>query len=199
MSARTLAAAPQTWMRRPRAGFSRWTDRYRDAHGEVARREFGAVRVVRDGGFKPRSRDDDGGRLAPRLLGGFRPRGALFLCCSRRGLAGPWPRGLAALCFGECAARGGAARWGGCPAWGICGVAAAVLGRLRWCVWGRDAPLRRANQMATINGPPPPVALEWHSGGRCKPREGRVAPADPLNPGKNHAGESLLPKDPRAT
>ena len=45
VSTRTRRCAPALGDSSSRAGFSRRTDRYRDAHGEVARREFGAGRV----------------------------------------------------------------------------------------------------------------------------------------------------------
>ena len=55
------------------------------------------------------------------------------------GLTDPWPCALAALCFGVCAARGGAARMGRLVLWRICG---AVVGRRRWSE-GLDAALEK--------------------------------------------------------
>ena len=108
-----------TWSSSSRAGFSQWTDRYRDAHGEVARREFGAVRVSVGRGLRSRIRaTTTAGRLAPRLLGGFRPRGARFVCGSRRGLKVlgyvVWR-----LWLGPLRNVGGPRRWS-LVFWGIC-------------------------------------------------------------------------------
>ena len=126
--------------------FADRTDRYRDAHEEVARRGFSAVRVgVGRGLPKPRSRDDDGGRLAPRFIGAFAHE-TRALCGSCGGLTGPWPVALPLCGLGRCIAWAG--RTGGSLG-DLSGVAAAAVGRRRWCVGQNAALWRSANQVGT--------------------------------------------------
>ena len=142
--------------------FAGWTDRYRDAHGEVARREFGAVRVSMGRGLRSRVRATTRRRrpVGPTTSRGLRLRGTLSVCGSWRGLTRPWPCALAALWFSVVRSP---RRWGGSRIGGSVGLLLPL-----WVgdagARALDAALRRANQMATINGPPRGIA-EAH--GRC--------------------------------
>ena len=81
------------------------------------------------GSVDARSRNDDGGRLAPRLLGCFRPRGARsvwFLAAADGSLAVCF----AAVWLGPCArALRGSAPMGRLAHWRICG---AIVGTRCW-------------------------------------------------------------------
>ena len=94
------------------------------------------------------SADDDGGRLAPRFLGGFRLRGA----CSAWLLAGA--DGSLAVCPCGFVFRGvrGARRvraMGRLVCWRICG---AVVGRRRWSE-GLDAALEKYQSDVDASSP----------------------------------------------
>ena len=112
------------WLSRVGLGLSRVfeaTDRSlsRRPRGGCEARVRRGTRQCGTGASKPRSRNDDGGRLAPRLLGGFRPRGARFVW-----LMSGADGSLLAVCPCGFVFRGvrgarGAARWGG---WGLAGL-----------------------------------------------------------------------------
>ena len=100
---RRVFAADRSLSRRPRGG------------GEARVR----CRTCLCWGARPRGAATDGsGRLAPRFLGGFRPRGARFVCGSRRGLKVlgyvVWR-----LWLGPLRNVGGPRRWS-LVFWGIC-------------------------------------------------------------------------------
>ena len=103
------------------------------------------------GGVDARSRDDDGGRLATRFLGGFRPRGARSAWLLA-GAGGSLACGCAAL--GRCRRAAGPRRWGGSRAGGSVGLLLPL-----WVdgagLRDLDAALWSANQMRIygIGGP----------------------------------------------
>ena len=87
---------------------------------------------------------DDGGRLAPRVLGGCRPRGAHFVGFLA-GADGPWPCALRLCGLGHVRGRcAGPPRWGGsrmlADLWGYCGYTTLIRG-----VWTLplEVPIRR--------------------------------------------------------
>ena len=186
MSARTLAAAPhspalaagrvfetgRSLSRRPRGG----------CEARVRCRTCFCWGVSTRG-----AATDGGGRLASRFLGGFRPRGTRSLCGSWRGLTGPWPCALVALLLGARRAEG--PRGWGC--WRSDGPVGLLL--LFWVddagAWGRDATLRRANQVTTLTDRPPPLPTET-----CRySAPAHLAPcraAKSAAPAEKHAGES---------
>ena len=158
------------------------TDRYRDAHGEVARREFGAVRVGVGRGLRSRVRATTTAAGWPRDFSGAFGREARVLCCSWRRRTGPWPCGFAALCgLGRCATCGGSVLGGGSCFGGSVG--------LSWvdeaCPRGWTLPWRSTNQVTTTTDPPTPPRLtglaatcSWHFRPCVEPQK---APRQPKN------------------
>ena len=133
------------------------------------------------GASEARSRNDDGGRLAPRFLGGFRPLGArsvLFLAGADASLAA-WPCGFV---FSGRARR----------AEGRADGEARVLAGLWGCCGSDDAgprgwtlPWRSTNQVTTTTDPPTPPRLtglaatcSWHFRPCVEPQK---APRQPKN------------------
>ena len=94
------------------------------------------------------SADDDGGRLAPRFLGGFRPRGAHFVGFLA-GADGPWPCALRLCGLGHVRGRcAGPPRWGGSRIGGSVGLLWVHDAGPR----GLNAASRSANQTSTPLG-----------------------------------------------
>ena len=163
------------------------TDRYRDAHGEVARREFGAVRVgvgMRVRTAFARRRRRPAGPAISRGLSAARHAFSMWFLAGADGSLAVCPCGFVV----GCAARGGSARMGMLGSDGPVGL---LL--LFWVddagAWGRDATLRRANQVTTLTDRPPPLPTET-----CRySAPAHLAPcraAKSAAPAEKHAGES---------
>ena len=91
---------------------------------------------------------DDGGRLAPRFPGGFRPRGAHFVGFLA-GADGPWPCALRLCGLGHVRGRcAGPPRWGGSRIGGSVGLLWVHDAGPR----GLNAASRSANQTSTPLG-----------------------------------------------
>ena len=171
ISARTAAAGLR--QSTAGAGFSRrWTDRYRDAHGEIARREFGAGHVFA-GQFDLRRVGRRRRRPAgPTIYRGFRPRDAHFVGFLA-GADGPWPCALRLCGLGHVRGRcAGPPRWGGSRIGGSVGLLWVHDAGPR----GLNAASRSANQTSTPLG-----AIAAHRSRYSRYSECLYQPADPPN------------------